>query len=71
MTCDASTQAFVHADDHGQGQDDGDSNHAEHKGGQREMLNEPNRGQVRTNIVVCLSSALHDQSRNREVLCPR
>jgi len=30
-----------------------------------------NRGQVRTNILVWLSSVLHDQSRNREALWPR
>ncbi len=35
------------------------------------MLNELNRGQVRTNILVWLLSVLHDQSRNREVLWPR
>ena len=35
------------------------------------MLNELNRGQVRTNILVWLSSVLHDQSRNREALWPR
>ena len=41
------------------------------EGGQHEMLNELNRGQVRTNILVWLSSVLHDQSRNREALWPR
>ena len=35
------------------------------------MLNELNRGQVRTNMLVWLSSVLHDQSRNREALWPR
>jgi hypothetical protein len=39
--------------------------------GPHEMLNELNRGQVRTNIMVWLSSVLHDQSRNREALWPR
>lgn len=33
--------------------------------GQHEMLNELKRGQARTNIMVWLSSVLHDQSRNR------
>jgi hypothetical protein len=32
------------------------------------MPNELNRGQVRTNILLRLSSVLHDQSRNREAL---
>jgi hypothetical protein len=32
------------------------------------MLNELNRGQARTNILVWLSSVLHDQCRNREAL---
>jgi alpha-beta hydrolase superfamily lysophospholipase len=41
------------------------------EGGQHEMPNELNRGQVRTNILLWLSSVLHDQSRNREVLWPR
>jgi hypothetical protein len=36
-----------------------------------EAFNELNRSQVRTNILVWLSSVLHDQSRNREALCPR
>ena len=39
--------------------------------GRHEMLNELNRGQVRTNIMVWLSSVLHDQSGNREALWPR
>ena len=39
--------------------------------GRHEMLNELNRGQVRTNTLVWLSSVLHDQSRNREALWPR
>jgi hypothetical protein len=38
------------------------------EGGQHEMLSELNRGQVRTNILVWLSSVLHEQSRNREAL---
>jgi alpha-beta hydrolase superfamily lysophospholipase len=42
-----------------------------YEGGRHEMLNELNRGQVRTNILVWRSSVLHDQSRNREVLWPR
>jgi len=42
--------------------------HDFHEGGRHEMRNEPNRGQVRTNILVWLSSVLHDQSRNREAL---
>lgn len=41
------------------------------EGGQHEMLNELNRGQVRANILVWLSSVLHDRSRNREALWPR
>ena len=41
------------------------------EGGRHEMLNELNRGQVRTDIQVWLSSVLHDQSRNREALWPR
>lgn len=41
------------------------------EGGRHEMLNELNRGQVRTNVLVWLSSVLHDQSRNREALWPR
>jgi alpha-beta hydrolase superfamily lysophospholipase len=41
------------------------------EGGRREMLNELNRGQVRTNTMAWLSSVLHDQSRNREALWPR
>ena len=45
--------------------------HDFYEGGRREMLNELNRGQVRTNILVWLSSVLHDQSRNREPLWPR
>ena len=43
--------------------------HDFYQGGRHEMLNELNCGQVRTNIL--LSSVLHDQSRNREALCPR
>jgi hypothetical protein len=35
------------------------------------MLNELNRGQVRTNILVWPSSVVHDQTRNREALWPR
>jgi hypothetical protein len=35
------------------------------------MLNELNRGQVRTNILVWLASLLRDQVSNREVLWPR
>jgi hypothetical protein len=35
------------------------------------MFNELNGGQVRTNILVWLTSVLHDQYRNREVLWPR
>jgi hypothetical protein len=35
------------------------------------MLNELNRGQVRSNILVWLSSVLHDQSGNREAPWPR
>lgn len=42
-----------------------------YEGGQHEMLNELNRGQVRTNILVWPSSVSHDQSRNREALWPR
>jgi alpha-beta hydrolase superfamily lysophospholipase len=42
-----------------------------YQGGHHEMLNELNRGQVRTNILAWLSSLLHDQSRNREALWPR
>ena len=42
-----------------------------YEGGQHEMFNELNRGQVRTNILVWLSSILHHQSRNREALWPR
>ena len=38
---------------------------------QHEMLNELNRGQIRTNILVWPSSVLHNQSRNREALWPR
>jgi hypothetical protein len=45
--------------------------HDFYEGGRHEMLNELNRGQVRTNILVWLSSVLHDQSRNRESLWPR
>jgi len=45
--------------------------HDFYEGGRHEMLNELNRGQVRTNILVWLSSVLHDQSRNREALWPR
>jgi len=45
--------------------------HDFYEGGRHEMLNELNRGQVRTNILVWLSSVLHDQSRNREPLWPR
>ena len=41
------------------------------EGWRHEMLNELNRGQVRTNILVWLSSVLHDQSRNREAVWPR
>ena len=47
------------------------SQHDFYEGGRHEMLNELNRGQVRTNTLVWLSSVLHDQSRNREALCPR
>jgi hypothetical protein len=35
------------------------------------MLNALNRSQVRTNILVWLSSVLHDQSRNQEAPWPR
>lgn len=42
-----------------------------YEGGQHEMLNELNRGQVRTNILVSLLSVLHDRSRHREALWPR
>jgi len=42
-----------------------------YESGPHEMFNELNRGQVRTNITVWLSSVLHDQSRNREALWPR
>ena len=45
--------------------------HDFYEGEQHEMLNELNRGQVRTNILVWLSSVLHDQSRNQEALWPR
>jgi len=45
--------------------------HDFYEGGQREMLNEQNRGQARSNILVWLSSVLHDQSRNREAVWPR
>jgi alpha-beta hydrolase superfamily lysophospholipase len=45
--------------------------HDFYEGGRHEMLNELNRGQVRTHILVWLSSVLHDQSRNREALWPR
>ena len=45
--------------------------HDFYEGGRHEMLNELNRGQVRTNIPIRLSSVLHDQSRNREALWPR
>jgi alpha-beta hydrolase superfamily lysophospholipase len=39
--------------------------------GRHQMLNELDRGQVRTKVMVWLSSVLHDQSRNREALWPR
>jgi len=42
-----------------------------YEGGPHEMPNELNRGQVRINILVWLSSVLHDQSGNREALWPR
>jgi hypothetical protein len=45
--------------------------HDFHEAWRHEMLYELNRGQVRTNILVWLSSVLHDQSRNREALWPR
>jgi hypothetical protein len=45
--------------------------HDFYEGGRHEMLNELDRGHVRTNILVWLSSALHDQSSNREALWPR
>jgi alpha-beta hydrolase superfamily lysophospholipase len=45
--------------------------HDFYEAGRHEMLNELNRGQARTNILVWLSSVLHDQSRNREALWPR
>src|SRR5258708_19757543 len=48
-----------------------DVSHNFYESGRHEMLNELNRGQVRTNIMVWLSSVLHDQSCNREALCPR
>jgi hypothetical protein len=35
------------------------------------MLSELNHDQARTNLLVWLSSVLHHQSGNREVLCPR
>ena len=35
------------------------------------MLNELNRSQVRTDILVWLSFVSHDQSLNREALWPR
>ena len=41
------------------------------EGGQHEMLKELNSGQVRTNILVWLSSVLHDQFRKRGALWPR
>jgi hypothetical protein len=43
----------------------------QNRGPARGVLNELNRGQVQTNILVWLSSVLHDQSRNREALWPR
>ncbi len=48
-----------------------DISHDFYEGGRHEMLNELNRAEVRTNIMVWLSSVLHDQSRNREALWPR
>jgi len=38
-----------------------------YEGGRHEMLNELNRGQVRTNLLVWLSSALRNQSHDSEV----
>jgi len=48
-----------------------DISHHFYEGGRHEMLNELNRGEVRTNIMVWLSSVLHDQSRNREAVWQR
>jgi len=45
--------------------------HDFHQAGRHETPYELNRGQVRTNILVWLSSVLHDQSRNREAVWPR
>jgi hypothetical protein len=47
------------------------SAHDFYERGRHEMLSELNCGWVRTNILVWLSSVLHDQSRNREALWPR
>jgi hypothetical protein len=45
--------------------------HDFNEAGRHEMLYELNRGQVRSNILVWLSSVWHDQFRNREALWPR
>jgi hypothetical protein len=42
--------------------------HHFYEGGRHEMLNELNRGQVRTNLLVWLSTILRDQSHGSELL---
>jgi alpha-beta hydrolase superfamily lysophospholipase len=41
-----------------------------YEGGRHEMLNELNRGEVRTNLLVWFSTVLRDQSHPGEALCP-
>ncbi len=45
-----------------------DVTHDFYQGGRHEMLNELNRGQVRTNLLVWLSKVLHGQSHHSEAL---
>jgi len=40
-----------------------------YEGGRHEMLNEVNRGEVRTNLLVSLAGVLGEQSQPREALC--
>jgi alpha-beta hydrolase superfamily lysophospholipase len=48
-----------------------DGSHDFYEGGRHEMLNELNRGEVRTSLLVSLSKVLRDQSHHSEALWAR
>jgi alpha-beta hydrolase superfamily lysophospholipase len=48
-----------------------DISHDFYEDGRHEMLNELNRGEVRTNLLVWFSTVLRDQSHPGEALCPQ